>query len=117
MGRQSSYFQDVQPDVKTLEQRKKQKAEYENVIINNDHTKTIEIVTKEKHDLAFDSETHAFVEMLTKLRSRFKHDDPKTNTGLVMISVIISKVLFATEQNDADSNDYVLQVSGVNEYL
>ena len=33
------------------------------------------------------------------------------------IYVIISKVLFATEQNDADSNDYVLQVSGVNEYL
>ena len=150
-------MQDVQPDVKTLEQRKKQKAEYENVIINNDHTKTIEIVTKEKHDLAFDSETHAFVEMLTKLRSRFKHDDPKTNTGLVInpviktstyaknteiklvvrfdrcltqdnvvtftcdvsssIYVIISKVLFATDQNDADSNDYVLQVSGVNEYL
>ena len=63
--------------------------EYENVIINNTtDTKTIEIVTKEKHDLAFDSETHAFVEMLTKLRSRFKHDDPKTNTGLVINSVI-----------------------------
>ena len=83
------FLQDVRPDVKTLEQRKKQKAEYENVIINNTtDTKTIEIVTKEKHDLAFDSETHAFVEMLTKLRSRFKHDDPKTNTGLVINSVI-----------------------------
>ena len=80
-------LQDVRPDVKTLEQRKKQKAEYENVIINND-TKTIEIVTKEKHDLAFDSETHAFVEMLTKLRSRYKHDDPKTNTGNVFHSLL-----------------------------
>ena len=40
--------------------------------------------------MAFDSESQAFVEMLTKVRTRHKYDDAKTNAGLVINPIITS---------------------------
>ena len=59
------------------------------------------------------------IKLVVRFDRCLTHDNVVTFTCDVSSSiyVIISKVLFMTEQNDADSNDYVLQVSGVNEYL
>ncbi len=62
-----------------MERRKKQKAEYEKVMIRDSMT---QLVKKEK-DIAVDSEIQAFVDMLTKVRSKYKHSADDTNPGII----------------------------------
>ena len=35
-------------------------------------------------DIAYDKEVQAFVDMVTKVRSQYKHNDEKTNMGLII---------------------------------
>ena len=67
-------------DVKTLERMKKRKADYENVVIKDS---MVHLVKKEK-DVASDAEIQAFVDMVTKVRSRYKFDDLITNKGIMI---------------------------------
>ena len=76
-SRQSS----VSGDTKTMERMKKRKADYENVVIGKDSM--VHLVKKEK-DVACDAEIQAFVEMVTKVRSRYKFDDLITNKGIMI---------------------------------
>ena len=55
-------------------ERRKQKALYENVRIPNGSI--VQIVEQQK-DVTFDSESQAFLEMLIKVRSKFKFDVSK----------------------------------------
>ena len=150
----------------TIERRKKQKAEYENVRIQ---PKTVEksqisldsrassvVIQKNEQEFAYDKEIQAFVDMVTIVRSAFKSDDDKTNVGLVIspkitsaypektsikivvhfdkcitkenvvtftcdvnssIEHIICTVIADVKDQDVQADKYILQVSGVNEYL
>ena len=73
-NRQPSYDGTSGPDEKTLNERRKQKALYENVRIPNGSI--VQIVEQQK-DVTFDSESQAFLEMLIKVRSKFKFDVSK----------------------------------------
>ena len=57
-----------------MNERRKQKALYENVRIPNGSI--VQIVEQQK-DVTFDSESQAFLEMLIKVRSKFKFDVSK----------------------------------------
>ena len=66
-----------------MERRKKQKADYEKAIIGP-RDSIVHFVSEDTSHVAYDSEVQAFVDMVTKVRSKYKYDDPKTNAGLVI---------------------------------
>ena len=74
------------PDEITIQRRKREKAEYENVNIIKDDDQDHSILSKirKEKDIAYDREVQAFVDMVAKVRKAYKFNDVACNPGLVI---------------------------------